>query len=126
MVPDVIETLTEPEVKAPTTPVGPKPDIFNDREDIYFNDSDEYAIPPHPSPKKPNNHSLMEITLLRGDLKLKELIKSPALLAGIFGGLLLGLVTALLLLIYIIYRVRQRKYHAAMKYDLDTNIKNVR
>ena len=49
-------------------------------------------------------------TSITGVLTLKELIKSPALLAGIFGGLLLGIVTALLLLIFIIYRVRQRKF----------------
>jgi hypothetical protein len=49
-------------------------------------------------------------SLFSTQFTLKELIKSPALLAGIFGGLLVGIVTALLLLFFIIYRMKRRKY----------------
>ena len=62
-------------------------------------------------------------TSITGVLTLKELIKSPALLAGIFGGLLLGIVTALLLLIFIIYRVRKRKFDDDSTYGLSGKIK---
>lgn len=86
-------------------------------EDLFFIDK-EYMIP------NKNEDTNTNITLVKSDLDLKELIKSPTLLAGIFGGLLLGLVTALLLLIFIIYRIRKRKYAASMRYDLDTKLKN--
>jgi hypothetical protein len=44
------------------------------------------------------------------NFNVRDLLKSPALLAGIFGGLLLGIIAAFLLLIFIIYRVKRRKF----------------
>lgn len=95
-------------------------------EDTFYYKETEYIIPNlnEDNRKQPEAKSNYNITSLKGDLKLKELIKSPALLAGIFGGLLLGLITALLLLIFIIYRIRQRKYDERIQYDLDTKLNN--
>jgi hypothetical protein len=61
---------------------------------------------PQPGPATPSNTT----STLNSIFSLKGLIKSPALLAGIFGGLLVGIVTALLLLFLVIYRMKQRKF----------------
>jgi len=84
-------------------------------DETFYYKENEYNIPS-------NLDQNTNITSFRGDLKLQELIKSPALLAGIFGGLLLGLVTAIFLLVFIIYRIRQRKYDQTLQYDLDSKI----
>lgn len=42
-------------------------------------------------------------------LTIRELLKSPALIAGICGGLLVGVITATVLLFFIIYRMRRSK-----------------
>lgn len=111
------QQVTEPTTttKPATRRTTPKEELLEPKDIDYYNELIDV------NSKKTNKQNE---TLLKGDLTLKELIKSPALLAGIFGGLLLGLVTALLLLIFIIYRIRQRKYDESLKYDLNTKITN--
>ncbi len=59
---------------------------------------------------KIDNTSIINTKSILRYLTLKELLKSPALLAGVFGGLLVGVITASLLLFFIIYKMRRRKY----------------
>ncbi|RMZ93556.1 hypothetical protein BpHYR1_020828, partial [Brachionus plicatilis] len=92
-----------------------KGDLFNNQEydyyDNYFEDSEELpdekedmqpSDSKHPELKTPLNTTLLSLTI-------KELLKSPALIAGICGGLLVGVITALVLLFFIIYRMRRSK-----------------
>ena len=52
--------------------------------------------------KTPLNSTLISLTI-------KELLKSPALIAGICGGLLVGVITAAVLLFFIIHRMKRNK-----------------
>ena len=70
---------------------------------------------------KENNNS----TSLLSNFNLRELLKSPALLAGIFGGLLVGVITASLLLFFIIYRVKRRKFEET-SYMINGTVKSAR
>lgn len=53
------------------------------------------------------------------------MLRSPALLTGIFGGLLLGIITASLLLIFIVYRVKRRKFEEN-SYMINGTLKSAR
>lgn len=71
---------------------------------------DEMTPPPvvTKQPRPPTFLSNGTISIIYG-LSLRELIRSPALLAGIFGGLLVGIITALLLVFFILYRMRRKR-----------------
>jgi hypothetical protein len=66
-----------------------------------------------------NNKNFNNTTFL-----LKELIKSPALLASIFGGILVGIITAFLLLFFIIYRMRSNNSKKANNANIISKINN--
>lgn len=59
------------------------------------------------------------------NFNFKDLLKSPALLAGIFGGLLLGIISTFLILIFIIYRMKRRKFEEN-SYMINGTLKSAR
>lgn len=94
-------------------------------EDFYGSDS-EWDYYDFNSTSTPNTKIATSngTTSLIYNFNLKELLKSPALLAGIFGGLLVGIITASLCLIFIIYRMKQRKFKDPNTYMINGTIKN--
>lgn len=56
---------------------------------------------------------------------LRELIRSPALLASMFGGVLVAVITASLLIFFICYRMKRRKYEENT-YMINGTLKNAR
>lgn len=78
----------------------------DDTDDNYSVDetAEEVEVFDRPKLKSSNNNATIF------NLTFNELLKSPALIAGICGGLLVGIITALVVIFLIIYRMRRKKY----------------
>lgn len=90
-------------------------DYFTKEDDLFSNNYFDYSdeLPSEANDyeiedaKQPELKTPLNTTLI--GLTIKELLKSPALIAGICGGLLVGVITAMVLLFFIIYRMKQSK-----------------
>lgn len=79
-------------------------DAFDDDLIDYQSEGTTSAQPSPPS----NQQSTAVFTYQNNRSKLLNIIKKPGILAGIVGGAIIGILTAILLIMFIVYRMRKK------------------